>query len=92
MKTVLHVKTNKNLKDDAQKLAKEIGLPLSIVINGLLQRFVAEKGITFGQRLIPTSELKQVIKEIEKESKNKSKGPFTNKQEIKNYLNTLKNV
>jgi antitoxin component of RelBE/YafQ-DinJ toxin-antitoxin module len=41
MKTVLNVKTDKEVKERAQALAKHMGIPLSIVVNAYLKEFVA---------------------------------------------------
>lgn len=41
MKTVLNVKTDKDVKERAQALAKHMGIPLSTVVNAYLKEFVA---------------------------------------------------
>jgi addiction module RelB/DinJ family antitoxin len=40
MKTVLNVKTDKEVKEQAQALAKHLGVPLSVVVNSYLKEFV----------------------------------------------------
>ena len=40
MKTVLNVKTDKEVKEQAQALAKHLGVPLSTVVNAYLKEFV----------------------------------------------------
>lgn len=40
MKTVLNVKTDKDVKEKAQALAKHLGIPLSTVVNAYLKEFV----------------------------------------------------
>lgn len=40
MKTVLNVKTDKDVKERAQALAKHMGIPLSTVVNAYLKEFV----------------------------------------------------
>ena len=40
MKTVLNVKTDKDVKEKAQALAKHLGVPLSTVVNAYLREFV----------------------------------------------------
>ena len=47
MKTVLNVKVDKEVKQRAQKVAAELGLPLSIVVNANLQRFIEDRRIVF---------------------------------------------
>ena len=44
-KTVLNVKTDKDVKEKAQHVAKELGLPLSTVVNAFLKAYLKE---TFG--------------------------------------------
>jgi addiction module RelB/DinJ family antitoxin len=39
-KTVLHTKVDKDIRDEAKKLASELGIPLSTVINAQLREFV----------------------------------------------------
>lgn len=41
MKTVLNIKTDKDVKERAQALAKHMGIPLSTVVNAYLKEFVA---------------------------------------------------
>jgi len=66
MKTVLNVKTDKSLKEKAQKIAKDIGVPLSTVVNAYLKEFVRERRVTFTTepRLRP-----EVAKRLEQASK-----------------------
>ena len=40
MKTVLNVKTDKDVKEKAQALAAHLGIPLSMVVNAYLKEFV----------------------------------------------------
>lgn len=40
MKTVLSVKTDKDVKERAQRLAKHLGIPLSTVVNAQLKAFI----------------------------------------------------
>ena len=46
MKTVLNVKTDKEVKEKAQKIAKEMGIPLSVVVNSYLKSFIKERSFT----------------------------------------------
>lgn len=48
MKTMLNIKMDADLKKKAQKVAKDLGLPLSVVINQYMKEFVSEKRIVFG--------------------------------------------
>ena len=67
MKTaVINVKIDEKTKKSAQKLAKELGLNLSVVINGYLKTFVINKKITFNAN--PSEEPSDYMLEVLKES------------------------
>ena len=82
--TVINIKTDKVLKNDAQKLAKNFGLPLSAIVNGYLREFVRERRIVFSEPPTPNVKtrkiLDQALKDI-KESKNLV-GPFESAEEM----------
>jgi antitoxin component of RelBE/YafQ-DinJ toxin-antitoxin module len=59
-KTVINVKLSKTLKQDAQALADEIGVPLSTVVVANLKEFVRSRSLT-------VSALPRLRPEIEKE-------------------------
>ena len=44
---VINIKTEQKLKDQAQKIANEMGLSLTTVINRYLKHFIETKTITF---------------------------------------------
>lgn len=67
MKTVLNVKTDKDIKERAQRLAKHLGIPLSTVVNAQLKAFVdsGEFRVSREPELRPEvkKELEKAIKE-----------------------------
>jgi DNA-damage-inducible protein J len=65
-KTVLNVKTDVEVKREAQKLAKKIGVPLSTIVNAQLKHFIAERGVTLTEPLMPSTYLRGVIENAEK--------------------------
>ena len=69
MKTVLSVKTDKDVKDRAQALAKHMGIPLSTVVNIQLKSFIetGELHITREPELRPEikAELKAAMAKAE---------------------------
>ena len=75
MKTVLNVKTDKDVKEKAQALAKHLGIPLSTVVNIQLKSFIetGELHISREPELRPEvkAELKKAMAEI-KAGKNMS--------------------
>lgn len=65
-KTVLNIKTDVEVKREAQKLAKKIGVPLSTIVNAQLKQFIAERGVEFREPLVPSAYLAEVIEKAEK--------------------------
>lgn len=55
MDTTFLIKTKKELKEQAQGLAKELGLSLTDVVNASLRQFVINQGITISKT--PTESL-----------------------------------
>lgn len=45
MKTVLNVKTDREVKENAKKIAGELGLPLSVIVNAYLKQFIRNKEV-----------------------------------------------
>lgn len=43
MNTTLTIKTPKKLRDDAKKVAKELGVPLTTAVNAMLRQFVRDR-------------------------------------------------
>jgi len=86
-KTVLNVKIDTNLKKDAQKLAKSIGLPLSTIVNRLLEQFIIERTITFEEPLAPNTHTAKTIDQARADYKaGKTAGPFKTIDEMFDYL------
>jgi len=44
-KTILNVKVNKDLKESAREVARDLGLPLGTIINSYLRRLVDERRV-----------------------------------------------
>ena len=88
MKTVLNVKTDVQVKEDAQNLARHIGVPLSTIVNAYLKEFIAtgEVRLTREPQLRPAVQ-KRIIESVREagNGKNISK-TFTSVAEIQKYL------
>jgi addiction module RelB/DinJ family antitoxin len=69
-KTVLNIKTDVSVKRQAQDLARELGVPLSTVVNAYLKEFIREKELRLSAspRLRPSveKELKKLIDEADR--------------------------
>lgn len=67
MKTMLNIKTEKSLKTKAQKVARDLGLPLSAVLNQYLKEFVQEQRIVFQKPLVPNAKTRKILDEALKD-------------------------
>lgn len=66
--TILNVKTDKKLKEEAKKVSAELGVPLSTVVNAFLKQFVRDKEITFSaNQYRPTPYLEKILIEAKRE-------------------------
>lgn len=65
MKTVINIKTDKETKVKAQKLAEELGVPLSAIINVYLRQFIRTREFTFSLAYSMTPELEKTLEEVE---------------------------
>ncbi len=96
-KTIINIKTDRDVKAKAQKVAKKLGMPLSTVINGYLREFVRTETVHFSLRdSLPLGKPEGVLKpavarrlaRIHKdivEGKNLV-GPFNSAKEAISYL------
>ncbi len=86
-KTILNIKTEKDLKKAAKETAEELGVPLSTAINAFLKQFVREKKLVLSaNELVPTPYLAKIIREAREEyTRGESIGPFTGKKLVR-YL------
>ena len=83
-KTILNIKIEKSIKEEAQKVSKELGLPLGTAITAFLKQFIREKEITLSSNeYTPSPYLQQVIVEAEKEYlRGESSDPLDKKEFI----------
>lgn len=83
-KTILNIKTDKKLKEDAQKTAEMLGVPLSTIMNAFLKQFTREKEITFSLDAHKASAyLENLAKEAREEFlSGNSSGSFTSAKEM----------
>lgn len=91
MKTVINIKTDKEVKKDAQKIASDLGFSLSAIINAYLKQFVRNKEVYFG--IIPnmSSGLEKLLGSIEKDivDKKNVSPRLSSKKEINEHLSSL---
>ncbi|MDO8460923.1 MAG: type II toxin-antitoxin system RelB/DinJ family antitoxin [bacterium] len=90
MQTVIHIKADQEIKENAAKVAKELGLSLSDIINASLRNFIRTREITFSDTPQMTPELEKLLERVEKDIKNNKNlaGPFSSAEEMDKYLNS----
>jgi addiction module RelB/DinJ family antitoxin len=84
MKTLINIKTDREVKISAQKLAKELGLSLSAVVNAYLKQFVRSQAVDFSVAPQMTPKLEKLLDQVEYDlarGKNIS-GPFDSVDEF----------
>ena len=88
MDTTMLIKTKKDLKVQAQNLAREMGLPLSTLVNNYLRNFIIERQVVFNAPM-PNKKTIEHIEEARKELRaGKNAGPFNSVDEMMKSLNS----
>lgn len=89
--TMINIKTNKEVKKQAQKLAEELGFSLSAIVTASLKQFVRTREVQFSALPKMTPYLEGIIKEVERDIKiKKNFSPvFKNAKDMDKYLDTL---
>ena len=67
MKTVIHIKTDPEIKKTAQKTAESLGLSLSAVMNAYLRQFISSKEVHVSAIPRMTPELERLLAGVEKD-------------------------
>jgi addiction module RelB/DinJ family antitoxin len=90
-KTVINIKADKKVKEKAQKIAGELGLPLGTIINAYLRQFVRNREVYFSTIPKMTPELEELIGQARKDFKaGKNISPtFSSTKEMDKYLDSL---
>jgi len=87
MKTILNIKTDVNVKKQTQEIAKELGLPVSTIINTFLKQFIRDKEVTFSTFTKSSNYLKKIIDKAEEDlNKGNVEGPFTSVDSLMSNL------
>ncbi len=83
MNTTLMIKLDKGLRNDAKKVAGELGIPLTTIVNAYLKQFVRDKQITVSYEPRPTKETIELLERISAEA-DKEKNPkvYTDVEEL----------
>lgn len=86
---VVNVKVDPKVKKQAQKVAEELGLSLSALINGYLKRLIRTKTVTFSTSEEPTEYLIEALKESRADIKAGRVLSFNDGEEAVSYLNKI---
>lgn len=91
MQTVIHIKADKEVKENAAKVAKELGLNLSDVINASLRTFIRTRTVIFSDTPQMTPELEKYLEKVEEDIKHHRNlvGPFKTAKQANDYLDSL---
>lgn len=90
-KTVINIKTDKEVKTSVQKLAKDLGLSLSDVMNAALRNFIRSREVYFSNIPQMTPEFERLLGGIEKDIQTKKNlsPAFDSADKAMKYLNSL---
>ena len=90
-KAIINIKADKEVKKNVQKLAEELGISLSDVINASLRNFIRTREVRISSVPRMTPELERLIGKARNDFKNKKNisGPFSTAKEMDAYLDTL---
>lgn len=89
--TVINIKTEVGIKKEAQKIASDLGLSLSGVINGFLKQLVRDKTVMFTlSEKNPSPYLLNSIKTAKQNRKNGDFYSFKNNKETLSFLDDKK--
>ena len=91
-KTLINIKTDTKVKKEAQKIAKELGVPLSTVVNAYLKEFVRERSVRLSLDPQPRPEVAKMLREASEDfKKGRNVSPvLVSPKEISEYLDNLK--
>ena len=91
MKTLINIKADKEVKEKAQKLAKELGLPLSTVINASLKQFIRSRELYFSVAPKMSPRLEKILGVVERDigAKKNMSPAFSSAKEMDDYLDSL---
>ena len=68
-KSVINFKIDTEVKEEAQKLAKELGLPLSGIVNSQLRQLLRTRSFELNATPVMTPMLKEIVASVEKDRK-----------------------
>ena len=91
MKTIINIKADRDVKEHAQKVAKELGLPLSTIINAYLKDFIRNRSVNLSLAPRMSRQLEVILGGVEKDivAKKNISPAFSSAAEASRYLDNL---
>lgn len=84
MQTMLSIKINKSLKDQAQEVAHNLGVSLNAVVNQFVKEFISTRRVSFADHPMPNLRTQKILDQLLADSRaNKNiVGPFNSMEEM----------
>lgn len=92
MKTLISIKTEPEVKEQAQKLASEMGITLSALVTIQLKQAIRTQTVTLSaESYTPTPYLEKILEKADKDIKagRNLEPTIANKEDLDNYFATL---
>ena len=85
------IKIDADLKQEAQKLAKSLGLSLSAIVENKLRQVVRERRVVFEEEPVPNPQTAKLLQSIEADVKagRNTTGPFKTIESLEQHLSDL---
>lgn len=92
MNAVIYIKVDKEVKENAQKAAENLGLSLSDVINAALRNFIRNREVVFSDTPQITPELEKLLDKVEDDIKHDRNllPSFESGEEMDKYLDSIR--
>ncbi|HEX9722108.1 MAG TPA: hypothetical protein VGA53_02485 [Candidatus Paceibacterota bacterium] len=89
-RAIINIKADPVVKTKAQKVAKELGMPLSTIINGYLSQFIRTKEVHFTLEGILKPSVQKRLDRLHQDVRDGKNivGPFEDAEEAIRYLNS----
>jgi antitoxin component of RelBE/YafQ-DinJ toxin-antitoxin module len=91
MKTVISVKVDKDVRDNARRVSKKIGVPISMAVNQYLKEFIATERVEFHKPLVPNAKTRKILdkalRDIREGNTEAFSPAFTNMKDAIKWLN-----
>ena len=91
MKAIINIKADVDTKREAVRVAQDMGVPLSTIINAFLKKFISDRSVTLFAPSKPNKKLQKILNQSSQDSaKGKNLSPmFTNMDDMDRYLGNI---